>query len=277
MKYYCSLPSSKKAKTMLVGVPYDGTSTFRPGSRFAPNAIRDASYGIESYSPYQDRDLRDIRFFDIGDIPLSFSLKELNLQIIETFISRIIRQGKRVVSLGGEHLISLPIIKAHATKYKKLAVIQLDAHSDLIDSFRGEKLSHATVMRRTAEIIGFENLYQLGIRSMVKEDRLLPFRDTHMCLFDLKKADEYIKQLKNRPVYVSIDLDVLDPSIFCGTGTPEPGGITFKELVDFIVKLKELNVVGADVVELSPHYDQSGVSSITAAVVVREILLAIAD
>jgi len=275
MNYYCSNPNLKKSRIVMVGVPYDGTSTFRPGSRFAPEAIREASYGIESYSPYQDKDLREIRFYDIGDIPLSYSDVKLNLEIIEGFIHKIIIKGKRVLALGGEHLISYPIIKAHKRKFKDLVVIQLDAHSDLIDSYRAEKFSHATVMRRTAEVVGFENLYQLGIRSMVREDKLLPLRDKNMCMFDLSKAKKFLDEINDRPIYLTVDLDVLDPSILAGTGTPEPGGITYKELLNFLLMLKDKRLIGADVVELSPHYDQSSVSSVVAASVVRELLLLI--
>ncbi len=275
MRFLCSLPSLRKAQLILVGVPYDGTSTFRPGSRFAPNAIREASFGIESYSPYQDRDLAEIRFFDIGDIPLSYSDLKLNLKIIESFIFKIIFKGRKTICLGGEHTISYAIIKAYKKKYKELAVLHLDAHGDLSDSFRGERYSHATVMRRVAELVGFENLYQLGIRSLLRKDRMLPERDKKMCLYNLEKANGYINEIGDKPTYVSIDLDILDPSILPGTGTPEPGGIQFGELINFIQLLKNKRVVGADVVELSPHYDQSGISSITAATVVRELLLSI--
>ncbi len=277
MEFLCSLASIKKAKTVLVGVPYDGTSTFRPGSRFAPASIRESSYGLESYSPYQDKDLREIKFFDIGDIPLSYSDVQLNLKIIESFILKLILKRKKTICIGGEHLISYPIVKAYKKKYKDLVVIHLDAHSDLANSFRGEKFSHATVMRRIAELVGFENLYQLGIRSMVREDRLLPKRKDNTCMLNLSKSEEYLNKIKDKPIYVSIDLDILDPAYFPGTGTPEPGGVTFKELLTFILLLKNFHVIGADVVELSPHYDQSGVSSITAASVIRELLLSIND
>ena len=277
MRFLCSLPSVKKAKTVLVGVPYDGTSTFRPGSRFAPPSIRESSYGLESYSPYQDKDLSEIKFFDMGDIPLSYSDVQLNLKIIESFVFKLLLKGKRTICLGGEHLISYPIIKAYKRKYKDLTIVQLDAHSDLADSFRGEKFSHATVMRRVTEVVGFKNLYQLGIRSMVREDRLLPKRKENMCMLDLSKGGEYLKEIGDRPIYLTIDLDVLDPAYFPGTGTPEPGGVTFNELLEFILSLKGLRIVGADVVELSPHYDPSGISSITAAKVVRELLLIIGD
>ncbi len=273
MKFYCANSDFKKANIVLAGVPYDGTSSFRPGSRFGPEAAREASYAIESYSPYQNRDLRDIKICDIGDLPLSFGDKKLNFNIIESFADKIIHKRKKLISIGGEHLISYPIIKSFKKKYKNLCVVHIDAHSDLIDSYRGEKFSHATVMRRVAEIVGFKNLYQLGIRSLNKTDMLLPFRDTNMHLFNLNKAEEYAEKIRGLPVYVSLDLDVLDPSVLPGTGTPEPGGVTYKELLRCILSLKELNIVGGDVVELSPHYDSSGVSGIAAAVIVREFFL----
>ncbi len=275
MRFLFSLPSPKKARCFLVGVPYDGTSTFRPGSRFAPNSIREASYGIESYSPYQDKDLKDAKFFDIGDIPVSYSNIDLNFKTIESFIFKLILKGKKVISMGGEHLISYPIIKAFKRKFKEIVVIHVDAHSDLANTFRGESFSHATVMRRVAELIGFENLFQLGIRSLLKEDKILPKRKENMCMFNLDKAEKFLEEAGDRPIYLSLDLDVLDPSILPGTGTPEPGGVDFKELLRFILLLKDYRVAGADIVELSPHYDTSGVSSITAATILRELILSI--
>ncbi len=275
MRFLFSLPSPKKARCFLVGVPYDGTSTFRPGSRFAPSSIREASYGIESYSPYQDKDLKDAKFFDIGDIPVSYSNIDLNFKTIESFIFKLIIKGKKVISMGGEHLISYPIIKAFKRKFKELVVIHVDAHSDLANTFRGESFSHATVMRRIAELIGFENLFQLGIRSLLKEDKILPKRKENMCMFNFDKAEKFLKEAGDRPMYLSLDLDVLDPSILPGTGTPEPGGVDFKELLRFILLLKDCRVVGADIVELSPHYDTSGISSITAATILRELILSI--
>ncbi len=275
MRFLFSLPSPKKARCFLVGVPYDGTSTFRPGSRFAPNSIREASYGIESYSPYQDKDLKDAKFFDIGDIPVSYSNIDLNFKTIESFIFKLILKGKKVISMGGEHLISYPIIKAFKRKFKEIVVFHVDAHSDLANTFRGESFSHATVMRRVAELIGFENLFQLGIRSLLKEDKILPKRKENMCMFNLDKAEKFLEEAGDRPIYLSLDLDVLDPSILPGTGTPEPGGVDFKELLRFILLLKDYRVAGADIVELSPHYDTSGVSSITAATILRELILSI--
>ncbi len=273
MRFYCATSTPKKASTFLVGVPYDGTSTFRPGSRFAPSSIREASYGIESYSPYLKKDLRDKRICDMGDIPLSFGDKQLNMKIVSRFFGGIIKRSKKFVAIGGEHLISYPVVSQLKERFSDLVVVQLDAHSDLADTYRGEKLSHATVMRRIAELVGFENLYQLGIRSMTRFDMLLPLRDRNLCMFDFSKAEEFAERIGDKPVYLSVDLDVLDPSVLPGTGTPEPGGVLFQDLIALFKLFSKLRIVAADVVELSPHYDPTGVSSVTAAVVVRELLL----
>ncbi len=277
MNFYCANHSFEKAKVVLVGVPYDGTSTFRPGSRFAPDSIREASYGIESYSPYQKKDLRDIKICDLSNIPLSFGDKSLNLRIVESFVKRFYKRGKKLLFLGGEHLVTYPIVKAIKERISDLAILHIDAHSDLADSYRGERLSHATVMRRVAELIGFENLFQLGIRSMTKHDELLPFRDRNMCTFNLADVEEFAGRLKGKKVYLSLDLDVLDPSVLPGTGTPEPGGVSYKELLDALLVLGGLDIVAADIVELSPHYDHSGISSITAASIARELIILLAS
>lgn len=275
MNFCCANANFKKADIVVCGVEYDGTSSFRPGSRFAPDAIRSASYKIASYSPYQHKDLRHRKICDMGNIPLPFGDKQLALNIIESFTKKLISKRKKLIAIGGEHLISLPIIKNYHRLFSDLAVIQLDAHSDLISSYRGEKFSHATVMRRTAEIVGFDSLYQMGIRSCLPEDLMLPKRKENMYMFDFFKSDVVIENLKSRHIYLTVDLDVLDPSILPGVGTPEPGGVTYKDLIDLLKRFETLNIVGADVVELSPHYDPSDVSSIVAASVVKEIALSI--
>ncbi len=272
-RYYCATSDFERAGIVIVGVGYDGTSSFRPGSRFGPQAIREASYSIESYSPYARKDLRSLRICDMGDIPLPYGDKDLILKIIASFTGKVISKGKKLVSLGGEHLISLPIIENYSRKYNDLVVIHVDAHSDLVDSYMSEKVSHATVMRRVAEVIGFENLFQFGIRSLTETDMLLPLRDSNMFMFSLGGISDCIDRIGNRHVYITFDLDVFDPSVLPGTGTPEPGGITYREFIEFVDWLSNLNVVGIDVVELSPHYDTSGISAVVAASVVREMLL----
>lgn len=256
----------KDADILLIGIPYDGTSSFRPGSRFAPNAIRETSYGIETYSPIFDKDIEeDLSICDIGDIELPFGNFQKATYIIEKKLEEI--TSKKVVSIGGEHLITLPIVKNFYKKYNDIYLIHFDAHADLRDDYLGEKLSHATVIRRIAEIIGFEKVFQYGIRSGTKDEyNLIKKHKT------LNRSIDEIKNIIGKShVYISVDLDVLDPSIFPGTGTPEPGGFSFNELINFIRQLDSLNIVGCDVVELSPHYDNSGVSTIVAAKVIREL------
>jgi agmatinase len=256
----------KDADILLIGIPYDGTSSFRPGSRFAPNAIRETSYGIETYSPIFDKDIEeDLSICDIGDMELPFGNFQKATYIIEKKLEEI--PSKKVVSIGGEHLITLPIVKNFYKKYNDIYLIHFDAHADLRDDYLGEKLSHATVIRRIAEIIGFEKVFQYGIRSGTKDEyNLIKKHKT------LNRSIDEIKNIIGKShVYISVDLDVLDPSIFPGTGTPEPGGFSFNELINFIRQLDSLNIVGCDVVELSPHYDNSGVSTIVAAKVIREL------
>ncbi len=265
------------ADTVLVGAPFDGTSSYRPGSRFAPNAIRMESFGIETYSPYLKRELEEISVFDAGDMELPFGSAEKTLEIIEESISEIISGGKLPFMIGGEHLVTLGAVRAAAKKHKGLKIIHFDAHADLRDDYMGEKLSHATVIRRCAELLDDKSVYQFGIRSMTKEEDLWAEEHTIQNKYDTKGFSEAIEAIGDAPVYLTIDLDVLDPSIFPGTGTPEPGGISFTELISAVHKMRGINFVACDVNELSPHYDQSGVSTVTACKVIRELLLTIAN
>ncbi|MGA1861504.1 agmatinase [Deferribacter thermophilus] len=254
---------------VLTGIPYDGTSSFRPGSRFAPDEIRKVSYGLETYSPYQNDDLENKQICDVGDLELPFGEKNIILDKIESHIDNFLKINKKVVSIGGEHLITLPIIKSYLKKYNELYIIHFDAHADLRDDYLGEKLSHATVIRRAAEIVGFNKIFQFGIRSGTKEEYDI-IRKYNL----LNRSIDKIKSIiDDKPVYITLDLDILDPSIFPGTGTPEPGGWSFNNLINKLLKLKNLNIVGCDIVELSPHYDNSMVSSIVAAKIIREILI----
>ncbi|MDD4316714.1 MAG: agmatinase [Clostridia bacterium] len=263
------------ADTVLFGVPFDGTTSFRPGTRFGPSAIRNQSFGIETYSPYCGKDLADCRIFDGGDLELPFGNTEKALALTKSYTASVLADGKRFVMLGGEHLITLGAIRAVAELYPELEVIHLDAHTDLRDQYIGESLSHATVMRRVWELIGDGRLHQFGIRSGEKEEFEFAGQHTDMHKFDTQGFSHTIACLEGKPVYLSLDLDVLDPSIFCGTGTPEAGGLSFKELLETILQLHRLNIVGCDINELSPHYDQSGSSTAVACLLTREILLQI--
>lgn len=265
----------KNAGIVLYGIPFDNTTSFRPGTRFGSNAIRNESYGLEEYSVYQDTRLSDYAIHDAGDLECPFGDTSGSLSIIEKFSRKVVKDGKIPVALGGEHLVSYACIIPIAQKYPDLAVIHFDAHTDLRDDYLKQKFSHATVMRRISEIVKDKNIYQFGIRSGEKEEFDFAKAHTNMYKYDLEGLRGTLKNLKGIPVYFSLDLDVLDPSVFSGTGTPEPGGVSFKELHNAVLALKELNIVGADIVELSPHYDISGASTAAACKITREILLAI--
>ena len=262
-----------ESNIVLFGAPVDATTSYRPGTRFAAHAIRSESNGYEEYSPYQDKRLSDIGVCDAGDLDLPMGDIEGDLEIIEEATAQILSDDKVPVMIGGEHLVTLGAVRACAEKYPDLHVLHFDAHTDLRDSYSGRKLSHATVIRRVCDLIGGEKIYQLGIRSGEKEEFEFAEKHTNMCKFDCSKIDEYINALKGKPVYVTIDLDVLDPAFFAGTGTPEPDGIDFKTLLSCVLKMKDINIVGADINELSPHYDQSGASTAVACKILRELLL----
>ena len=263
------------AKIVLFGAPFDGTTSFRPGARFAPRVIRTDSYGLETYSPRQHKDLTALFIFDGGDLELPFGNPQKALTFIEKYISRLLRDGKIPFMLGGEHLVTLGAIRAAEKKYPNLRVLHLDAHTDLRDEYLGEKLSHATVMRRVWERVGDGRIVQVGLRSGEKEE--FDFARAHTVLHECNKREwsEITDQLSGEPLYVSLDLDILDPSIFPGTGTPEPGGISFSDLQKTVMQMSGLNIVGCDVVELSPPYDPSGISAAAACKIVRELLLVI--
>ncbi|WP_313525860.1 agmatinase [Anaerotignum sp.] len=263
------------AEIVLFGAPFDGTTSFRPGTRFGPSAIRNESFGIETYSPYCDRDLTDYEIFDGGDLDLPFGNTERVLEQIEEYTAQILEDGKTFVMLGGEHLITLGAMRAVIQRHPDVHIIHFDAHTDLRTDYLGEPLSHSTVMKQVWNLVGDGRIHQFGIRSGERYE--FEFAKEHTCLhkFDLTGFSKTVAQLRGKPVYVSLDLDVLDPSVFCGTGTPEAGGVTFKELLEAILQLHQLNIVGCDINELSPHYDQSGSSTAVACKITREILLQI--
>lgn len=261
------------AKTVLFGAPFDGTTSFRPGTRFGPSAIRSESFGIETYSPYCDRDLTDCAIYDGGDLELPFGNTERVLSMIEDYTEQVLSANKRFVMLGGEHLVTLGALRAVCRRYPDLHIIHLDAHTDLRTDYLGEELSHSTVLYHAWKLVGDGHVFQFGIRSGEKYEFEFAKQHTTLRKFDLQGFEETVKALEGKPVYFTLDLDVLDPSIFCGTGTPEAGGVTFKELMDALLQLNRLNIVGCDINELSPHYDHSGTSTAVACKVTREILL----
>jgi len=265
--------SYEECEICIVGLPYDGTSSYRPGARFGPNAIRKASWGMETYSPNLGRDLGDLKICDLGDLEIPFGNKETALAKIKEAIEKIIDDGKYPVLLGGEHLITLPVVEGFRNRFRDLAVVQFDAHTDLRDEYLGETLSHSTVMRRVLEVIGTGGLFQFGVRSGSSEE--FSYANDIGSLYDFSEDGFHraMKSIKDKPLYISLDLDVLDPSILPGTGNPEPGGIDFNEMICGLQILGKARVIGFDVVELSPNHDPSEVSSIVTSQLVREMIL----
>lgn len=264
-----------ESSVVLFSAPLDNTTSYRPGTRFAGNAVRVESIGIEWYSPYKEMDLKDYHTVDIGDLELPMGLVEESLDEIYITATKIINDNKKPMMIGGEHLVTFPVVKALMEKHEDLRIIHLDAHTDLREEFLGRRLSHATVIKRCYDILGDGRIYQFGIRSGDKtEFDFAKAGHTHMQKFNLDGLDKVIEEIKDYPVYITIDLDVLDPSIFPGTGTPEPGGITFNDLLDAMKRFEKLNnVVGADLVELAPMLDSSNVSTVVAAKALREMIL----
>lgn len=263
-----------ESDVVIFSCPMDTTCSFRPGTRFAGPAIRTDSFGVEWYSPYYDMDLKDYNTCDIGDLDLPIGDVKECLKIIEETTREIIDDEKLPMMIGGEHLVSLGVIRALVAKYPNLHIIHLDAHTDLRNEFFGMKLSHATVLKRAYDLIGDDRIYQFGIRSGSKEEFEWAKTHTHLQKFNLDGLENAIEKIKKYPVYITIDLDVLDPSVFPGTGTPEPGGISYKELLGALQNFLQLEkIVGADIVELSPHYDASGASTAVACKTLREMVL----
>lgn len=267
--------SYEEAQTVLFGAPYDSTTSYRPGTRFASRAIRSESFGLETYSPYQDKDLEEIQVFDSGDLELSFGRVDLALADIKARTQNILADNKRPFMIGGEHLVTLPAVEATFEKHPDLQVIQFDAHTDLREAYLDAKLSHATVIRRIHDFLGDGKIHQFGIRSGERAEFQFAKEHTNLHKYNLDGLKETVAALKDTPVYLTIDLDVFDPGVFPGTGTPEAGGIFFMEFVESLKLISQLNIVALDVNELSPTLDQSGASTALACKVVRELLLAI--
>lgn len=268
----------EEAEIVLFGAPFDSTTSYRPGTRFGSSAMRRESYGLESYSPYQDKDLIDAMIMDSGDIDLAIGSTETCLAQIEERAETILNDGKLPFMFGGEHLVTLGAFRAVVKKYPDVQIIHFDAHADLRQDYLGVQLSHACVLRRCHDLIGDGKIHQFGIRSGDREEFQFAKEhvDQHRFCFD--GLNETIESLKGKPVYFTVDLDVMDPSVFPGTGTPEPGGVSFEDLRKAATKVcQELDIVGCDVNELSPHYDQSGVSTAVAGKVAREMMLALAN
>ena len=269
--------SIDNCKVSLLGVPYDGTSCFRPGSRFGPSAVREDSYGIETYCPQLNLDLEDINFADLGSLDVPIADTKLIIEYVQKATDIMLKTNLKPLIIGGEHSITSGVIKSIITNYPDLIMIQLDAHADLRDEWLGNKFSHACTMKRCLEILPSKQIFQIGIRSGTKLEfiemknakRLIPHTLGDQAIY-LEKA---LERFNGKPIYLTFDLDWFDPSILPGTGTPEPGGYFWRDFAAIIEVLKSHNLIGADVVELAPKLDHSGISSILAAKVIRSLIM----
>lgn len=266
----------EQATHVLYGVPFDGTTSYRPGTRFGPSAVRAESFGLETYSPYQDKDLTDYQIFDSGDLEIPFGNPERVLNLIEARASEILTDGKLPFMIGGEHLVTLGAVRAAFKQYPDLHIVHFDAHTDLRDEYLGEHLSHATVLRRCYDLVGDGKMYHFGIRSGDRPEFEWAKQHSNLQKFNFNGLSEALAEIGDKPVYFTIDLDVLDPSEFPGTGTPEAGGVSYLQLLEALTEVSQkANIVACDVNELSPIYDPSGRSTALAGKVIREFLLAL--
>ncbi len=262
------------AKGVLVGVPMDYTVSFRPGSRFAAKRIREVSYNLEEYSFYCHKDLNECDFFDAGDLSLPYGNVEKSLDLIHQSVAQIAKDKKIPFVIGGDHLITYASVKGVLESYPDLTVVHFDAHADLRSDYAGEIHSHATVIGKVVRELKVKDVYQFGIRSGTKDEWEFAQKHTKMFPFEVETPlKSVIEQLKGKPIYLTIDIDVVDPAFAPGTGTPEAGGITSKELLNSVKLLSDLNIVGFDIIEVAPAYDVSDITSVLAAKVIRESLL----
>lgn len=271
----------EESDVIVFGAGFDGTTSNRPGTRFASSAMRGEFYGLETYSPLLGLDLQDFNICDIGDLELSIGNTDKVLNEIHECTKKILNDEKFPFMIGGEHLVTFPAFKAIREKYGDVYVLHFDAHTDLREEYNNNKNSHATVIKRIWDITGDGKIFQFGIRSGTREefDFALRERHTYMETHTIDTFWKIVSTLGGKNVYLTIDLDVLDPSIFPGTGTPEPGGITYRmfEQIFKILKNSNINLVGCDIVELSPDYDRSNVSTIVACKILRELSLVASD
>lgn len=274
-RFLCAQNPLESARVVLLGCPFDETASFRRGARFGPDAVREASDCLETYSPHLDKDLGDAALCDLGDVDFATDDTQAALDSIRTEASQVFRAGKRPIFLGGEHLVSLPAVEAALGVYPGLAVFQWDAHADLREDYLGERLSHACVMRRVLELEGVGSLQQFGVRSGTHEefewmranDTLRPLRP--------EAVSAALQETGDSAIYLTVDVDVVNPGEMPGTGSPEPGGPGLDALIECISILNDsgARIVCADVVELAPEWDPTGASAVAAAKLVRELAL----
>jgi agmatinase len=269
--YMASRRDPAGCRVGLFGVPYDGTTSFRPGTRFGPAAIREVSTGLESYCPQLGLDLEDLAFADLGAVAISHGAPEPVLAAVEQATEAVLDLGLAPLMVGGEHSISSGAVAAVARRHPDLVLVQLDAHADLRQQWLGSQHSHACAMRRCLEVLPSGTLRQIAIRSGTRAE----FEELRSSgrLVAIERMAEALIPLRGRPLYLTVDLDWFDPAVLPGTGTPEPGGFHWADFAVLVEELSHHRLVAADVVELAPQLDPTGVSAVLAAKVVRSLLL----
>lgn len=259
----------KNAQIVILGIPYDRSSSYVPGTRFGPSFARIGSVNVETYSPYFNQDLNTLKIHDAGDLVLKFPTVKKTFNQIRKTINKYLKNSQKILIIGGEHTISVPIITEVMQHYPQLHLIQLDAHSDTRDELSGDKYSHATVIKRISEFLSQDRIFQLGLRSVTG-----PAENRNQFLFSVLKHLEYVKnQIGTNPCYLTLDIDVLDCGIFPAVQTPVPNGISFQELLAAIVKLSELNIIGCDIVEYNPLTSTNLAYASVISEIIRELIL----
>jgi len=270
--------SFNKADIVILGAGFDSTTTYRPGARFAPAAIRRESYSIETFSPYQNKDLADLKVCDTADLELPISDTKKTLKAIQNGIEKVLKSNKFPLLIGGEHLVTLGAVRAVLNKHPDICIVHFDAHADLRDDYLSDKLSHSTVMRRCFEELNSQQIFQFGIRSGEKQEFEFAKNLIFMTRFNFDNIEHTLQLIKGKRVYFTVDMDVLDPSQFPGTGTPEAGGVSFLDLLAATKTVFDTcDVVAFDMVELNPMVDPSGISTSLSCKYLREVLLYIGE
>lgn len=278
-----------RADVAVVGIPFDTGVSYRPGARFGPSHVREASRLLRPYNPAQDvSPFAVAQVVDAGDIPVNpFAIDEA-IGEVERAADALAERAPRIVTIGGDHTIALPLLRSIAKRHGPVAVLHFDAHLDTWDTYFGAPVTHGTPFRRASEegLIDLTASCHVGTRGPLYskqdlvDDERLGFQVLSSELVEQEGVGAVIDRMRarlgDRPVYVSIDIDVLDPAHAPGTGTPEAGGLTSRELLRMVRALSDLHVVGADVVEVSPAYDHAQLTGIAASHVVYELVTLLA-
>ncbi|MBV9893625.1 MAG: agmatinase [Chloroflexi bacterium] len=265
--------AASRAAAAVFGAPLDLTESFRDGARHGPDAVRQMSESLESYSPILDRDLADLAVIDLGNLELNHLNIEAALDTISQAAAKAAGTAKLAIMLGGEHTASLGGFRGMKRVHPDGVIIQADAHLDMRPDYEGQPFTHATWLHHVGEEFGFDRIHQVGLRSGDRAEWRLARGTTAWSSTELSLPTSVRERIEKRPVYVSVDIDVLDPAHAPGTGCPEPGGMTFRELASFLYSLEGLNVVALDVMEVSPNVDPANITAAAAAKLVREAIL----